>query len=372
MKVFISSLIAGFETLRDAARHAVTTLRHEPVMAEDFGAQPNSPQLACLQGLRSSDVVVLVLGERYGTAQPTSGISATHEEYRQARGRKPVIAFVQGGVDPEPEQAAFIAEVQGWEGGLFRGQFRDAVELQAGVTRALHDYELANAVRPANLAGAVERATTLLPRADRNGGYEEPSLVVAVVGEPHQQILRPVQLEANDLAEDLHQRALFGAAKIFDPSQGVRRSIEGASLVIEQERSARIQLDEHGSLLLRLPLHETGGRQQGLGGMPILIEETIESRLTAGIGYASEVLERIDPSQRLTHVVVAARIDGAEYLSWRSQREHEASPNSVPMRMGSSGDVAPVTITQPRAALRLNTAPVVEDLLVPLRRQRKA
>jgi hypothetical protein len=32
-------------------------------MAEDFGAVPSSPQVACLQGVRQSDIVVLVLGE---------------------------------------------------------------------------------------------------------------------------------------------------------------------------------------------------------------------------------------------------------------------------------------------------------------------
>lgn len=77
MKVFISSLIAGFEPFRAAARIGVTTLRYEPVMAEDFGARPQSPQVACLTGLRSADAMVLILGERYGATQPGSGLSAT-------------------------------------------------------------------------------------------------------------------------------------------------------------------------------------------------------------------------------------------------------------------------------------------------------
>jgi hypothetical protein len=74
MKVFLSSLIIGMEAFRAAAREALTTLRHEPIMAEEFGAQPNSPQVACLTGLRQSDVVVLILGEHYGAVQP-SGLS---------------------------------------------------------------------------------------------------------------------------------------------------------------------------------------------------------------------------------------------------------------------------------------------------------
>jgi hypothetical protein len=102
MKVFISSLIGGFEPERQAARRAVETLRYQPIMAEDFGAQPTSPQVACLQGVRDSDLVVLILGERYGAIPPGSSLSATHQEYREARASKPVLAFVQQGVTPEP------------------------------------------------------------------------------------------------------------------------------------------------------------------------------------------------------------------------------------------------------------------------------
>ncbi|MFZ2996990.1 hypothetical protein [Sphingobium sp.] len=40
MKVFVSSLISCYEPLRDAARKAITTLRNEVIMAEDFAAQP--------------------------------------------------------------------------------------------------------------------------------------------------------------------------------------------------------------------------------------------------------------------------------------------------------------------------------------------
>jgi len=45
MKIFISSLIGGFEEFRSAARSAIVALRHEPIMAEDFGAKPTSPQI---------------------------------------------------------------------------------------------------------------------------------------------------------------------------------------------------------------------------------------------------------------------------------------------------------------------------------------
>ena len=130
MKIFVSSVITGMGTERAAASEAVTQLGHEPILAEELAAQPRSPQLACLNELRQCPAVVLLVGAEYGARQP-SGLSATHEEYRDARDRLPVIAFVQDGVTRNADQAAFLHEVQDWQGGLFRGSFTTPQDLRA-------------------------------------------------------------------------------------------------------------------------------------------------------------------------------------------------------------------------------------------------
>ena len=104
MKAFISSVISGFGDLRDAAAEAVKALRHEAIRAEDFGASTATPQQVCLEGVRRADFMVLLLGGRYGDLQP-SGMSATQEEFREARDRMEVMAFVQDGVSAEEEPA---------------------------------------------------------------------------------------------------------------------------------------------------------------------------------------------------------------------------------------------------------------------------
>ena len=78
--------------------------------------------------------MVLLLGERYGAPQG-SGLSPTHEEYRGRAGVKPVLAFVQMGVSPEPGQRAFVDEVSGWEDGGYRESFDTPTSLAAAVTR---------------------------------------------------------------------------------------------------------------------------------------------------------------------------------------------------------------------------------------------
>lgn len=372
MKVFLSSLIAGFEPFRAAARVAITTLRHEPLMAEDFGAGLNSPQVACLTALREADVVVLILGDRYGAIQVGSGLSATHEEYREARGRKPVIAFVQEGVVPDAEQSEFIMEVQAWSDGLFRGGFKDSGDLQAGVTRALHDYELATAVAPLDPSALVARSINFLSSDELRSSHSEAALRLTVVGGPTQRVLRPVQLEAPELQETLHREALFGPARIFDGAKGMEAEITGTALTLRQERGSSLRLDEEGSILLQLGLDRPERSGAGrYGGLSVLVEEEVQASIRAALGFATSVLEQVDPTQRLTHVAIAAEILGGEHFAWRTRAEHDASPNSVTMGWGYGEERPPVVVSQSRSALRLNTTQIVEDLLVPLRRQWK-
>ena len=370
MRIFISSLISGFERQRAAARRAVTTLRHEPVMAEDFGAQPNSPQIACLQGLRGSDIVVLILGEDYGFVPSGSPLSATHQEYREARETKPVLAFVQQGISPGPEQTAFIAEVQAWEGGLFRGGFVGVDDLQDGVTRALHDVTLANATAPADEQEMTARATAMLEPENRN--QVTPAMLdLVIVGGPRQRILRPAELEAPGLAEQLEQTALYGDSRLFDRTLGIASGLDGSDLVLRQERGAAIRVTEEGSISLRLPLDESRARGRGFDAMSgmVIVEEAVQQRLGTALDFAAGVVDRVDRTQRLTHLVVAVRLSGVEHRGWRTRAQHASNPNSVQMGHCGIRERPPITLAIRRAALGLDRTALIEDILVPLRRQ---
>ncbi|MEA2895965.1 MAG: hypothetical protein QOJ84_1580 [Bradyrhizobium sp.] len=370
MKVFISSLISDFGPIRQACRSAVTALRHEPVLAEDLGARADSPQVACLQGLRGADLVVLVLGQSYGVPQPGSGLSATHEEYREARGRKPVLAFIQEGVTPDLQQAEFIREVQGWESGLFRAGFQGPEDLRDALVRALHDYELAHAAGPANPQAILQRAIELLPRPDPHSS-RSAAICVAVAGGPQQQILRPAEIEAPELAETLHREALFGTARVFSRNLGVESAIRGAALVIAQEGAGHIRLEEDAAICLCLPMAEPVERRRSHTSFPAVIEETVLARITTGLAYASWLLDHVDPTQRLTHVACAAQLEAGGFMAWRTQREQDASPNGGTVSMFGSNERKPIALQKTRATLRLDRQRLAEDLLVPLRRQWK-
>jgi hypothetical protein len=219
-----------------------------------------------------------------------------------------------------------------------------------------------------NAEELVERAVALLGREDRQG-HGSPTLSLAIARGPRQRILRPVEIEAPRLSEDLNQAALFGETRIFDRTKGVDTAMEGSALSLRQEREGHVQLDEEGAVLIQLPVVQPTRRgTSSYGGFPALIQENVQQRIGSALTYATWLLERVDPIQRLTHVAIAARIDAAEHMAWRTQAEQDASPTSGSMGMGLSRERAPVQICQPRTALRLNRTHLVEDLLVPLRR----
>lgn len=261
MKVFISSLITGHEPLRAAAATAVAALGHEVVRAEDFPASGGSPQSACLGGVRASDVVVLILGDRYGYAQ-AAGLSATHEEYREARDSKTVLVFVQQGVRPDPHQAAFIREVQSWEQGHFTAPFTGADELRDRVTRALHDFSLANEAAPLNETELIERARQLIPASYQSS---RASLLVAIASGPTRAVLRPAELESAELHRFVLAEALTGDFAVLTAAAGTDQAIRGDALELRQQQAERlVRLDESGRILVLQPAMGTNAEPEGL------------------------------------------------------------------------------------------------------------
>jgi hypothetical protein len=269
-----------------------------------------------------ADVVLLLLSARYGDRQP-SGISAPHEEYRQAKSRCPVLAFVQRDVERDAAQQGFIEEVRSWAGGVLTGDFGSPEELHDAVTRALHELELAQQAGPVDEGDLAERARALIP--DRYG-FQGATLSVATACGPRQQVLRLSELDEPSLGRDLHREALLGEHAVLDTAQGVHPRVGGEALVLEQAQ-ASLLVDSLGSVRLTQPVVNTGT------GLPVLIEEDVAGLLARSLRLTVWILDRIDPVGRLSHVAPTVALLSAAYLGWRTRAEHAASPNTVQMPM---------------------------------------
>jgi Domain of unknown function (DUF4062) len=365
VRVFISSLITGYESLRNAAATAIATLDDQPVRAEDFPASSTSPQQACLAGVRASDAVVLILGDSYGVVQQ-SGLSATHEEYREARESRPVLVFIQQDLQADPRQLEFVHEVQGWERGHYTAQFTDADDLRNLVTRALHEFALANEAAPLNDAELVGRARALIPEQHYTN---RAAVLVAVAPGPARAVVRPAELEGERLRRFLLAEALTGDFAVLTPASGTDETVQHDTIQLHQRQVERlITLNEGGCVAVTQPAVEDDGWRTGI---PAIIEENVVEVIERSLRFVTRILDYIDPPGRLTHIAPLVAVVGAGYLPWRTRGQQEHSPNAATIGIGGSGNVV-VALTPPvrrRPALIHDNATLAQDFAARLRRE---
>ena len=366
MRIFISSVIEGMEEFRDVAAAAARILGYTPIVAEDFGASPEAPQVVCLDGVRQADALVLLLGRRYGYIQ-SSGLSATHEEYREARDRCPVLVFIKQDEDLEPEQQEFVHEVQAWISGQYTASFVSPGELQDSVVKALHDLELSRArgyvdsdeMLERVLAGVRLFAGDNLHRSYGTG----PEIVLSLVGAPRQIILRPAEFESDETRNMVLSSVVIGQDSLFTVSERTNISYDGDCMKLSQP-GRELRLTEEGSLTFigQLPRSE--------GHIPAVIEEDVREMIEKCLRFGTEILSHVDASNRLSHCSVAVAVRNAQYHPWRTREEHSRSPNSGSMPYHLKLEL--VNLSPPefsRAAMRLTSRQIAHDLMVKLRRQ---
>lgn len=366
MDVFISSVIADFEPFRTAAAAAVESLGHRVLRAEDLGASATSPQSACLNLVRTADAVVLLLGERYGTPQ-SSGLSATHEEYREATHETPVLAFVQDGATFEQAQESFVSEVRAWEGGHYTSSFQTPEDLRSVVTQRLHEHILTTEAQPLNESELAARAEMLLPAAESTIG-QRPLLMVALAAGPTRYVLRPAELASGDLHDTLLAHAVIGPLAVLSLEAGVATSVTDHEIFFGGGSSGSgVTITDQGSIVIAQPASEPASNNVSFSAV---IEEAVVERLERSFRLAGTILDTIDPVKRLTHVAPLISMTGSGFTPWRTAAEQAASPNSY--TLGPNVDGAPVRhhLTPPvrrRAELIQRSSELAADAMVLLR-----
>jgi hypothetical protein len=89
-QVFVSSTGFGLRGFRDVAHDVIENFRHEglrcfePVMMEDFGAEDAPAREACADKVRECDLLVGIVGIRYGDHPPDDQTSFTEIEFQTA------------------------------------------------------------------------------------------------------------------------------------------------------------------------------------------------------------------------------------------------------------------------------------------------
>ena len=104
LTVFICGTYSDLSAERGAILDAIQRLQLQFHSMEFFGARPERPIETCLSEVRESDVVVVIVGRRYGTLVPAMGISYSQAEYEEAyRLKRPCLIYVREGAPTDRE-----------------------------------------------------------------------------------------------------------------------------------------------------------------------------------------------------------------------------------------------------------------------------
>jgi hypothetical protein len=161
-RVFLSSVMEGYEDYRHAAVAAIEAVGAEPVWFERFGGRDSDPNEAYLGEVRSSTVYLGLLGARYG--RPLADrYSATHQEFLEAeRSGLRTSVWVQQDIEREGPQQSFLEEVRAF---AVTGNYSSPEELRLGVEQRLRAVAAEDLSPWVKLGGLVFRASEIQERS---------------------------------------------------------------------------------------------------------------------------------------------------------------------------------------------------------------
>ena len=95
LTVFLSGTFSDLVEEREAVLDAVRKLQLQHDSMEFFGARPGVPIETCLAEVRQSDILVVIVGHRYGSLVRSVGISFSEAEYEEGfRLGKPCLVYM--------------------------------------------------------------------------------------------------------------------------------------------------------------------------------------------------------------------------------------------------------------------------------------
>jgi len=235
IKVFISSTITDLGPEREAVKEGIRELYLDPIFAEGFGARPGTPREECLKAVRESDIYIAIFWQRYGYITDR-GISATEEEYQEARGHdKPILIYVKEPARRELLLTRFLRDLQDYGTGHLYNTFSTPEELKEQVKRdvmrivshwAKQAVEPRSQKRPSR--GGIQVTVSGSPGAQvitagrdiirsfqewtrRDAGWrQDAALDVTLLEEERQSLLRQISIHKRNLLLVEEQIAYYG------------------------------------------------------------------------------------------------------------------------------------------------------------------
>src|SRR5438132_1574309 len=101
MMVFVCGTYRDLAQERESVLDAIRRLQHQHDSMEFFGARANRPIDTCLEEVRKSDILVVIVGYLYGSLIPGDQRSFTQAEYEEGyRLEKPCLIYLRDPTAP--------------------------------------------------------------------------------------------------------------------------------------------------------------------------------------------------------------------------------------------------------------------------------
>jgi hypothetical protein len=306
-RIFLSSVIEGFEAYRQAARRGIKSAGGEPLLVnEDMPSRNASSRTACLDAVASADVYVAVIGERGGWTTP-SGKLVVEEEYEEARRRDlPVLVFLER--TARDESAERLANrLSDYTGGYFRTEFDGPDGLEREVRQAVeHLFEKHQATN-------IDLPEVQALARDRQGTGQGPALRLALGPERREEVISPVRLERKPFRFEVYQLAHALDTEVLNYERPKQSEVQRKALVITEQSggqrsgggppTARLEIRETGDLAIDLRLlGRNSGQSFGMGGVGNMAVTTgsIEAALRRALRFCETLYDTLDGQGRHT------------------------------------------------------------------------
>lgn len=371
-RVFVSSVMDGFDEERASARQAIVSAGCEPVLIEDFPALQQSSRNACLDAVESCDAVVVVVGERGGWVAP-SGKLVVQEEVEHARKKSiPVLAFISDG-ERDALAVEFVTFLSDYLSGNYRKTYASLQQLKELVEEAV-TFHFSGTEGAEMDNDFLERAL-----ADEPEIRNVPTIRVVASPDRRGEVFDPIQFDKPEFKSELYllgystQPAFFAheLPKEFSFTADGFRVIQALNGMHNQNAERiDLQVDEFGNV--RCDMNVVGLRNQTDNSMSsfYILETDVVHRLRAFMRYWAALLNVRDPFGR--------------YRVWRynaillncdHQKIVKEKPAGSSFSIGIYGAERPVAFDSPRKLDVSDMATAdseIERLVMKLKRRMQA
>jgi Domain of unknown function (DUF4062) len=207
LTVFLCSIYTDLTEERDRVLDAVRRLQLQPDSMESFGARADLPIETCLAEVRRSDILVVIVGHRYGSLVPNLNVSFSEAEYREGyRLGKPCLVYLRDEnvpvlpkhVERDPEKLRLL---EAWKETLttrhtpkvFTNAHELAVQVAADLSRTVQAVEESaevqqNAITP-TVTDTTRKLASLIQKAQSHDNRLSQVVAETLGGCPRNKLL---------------------------------------------------------------------------------------------------------------------------------------------------------------------------------------